>query len=1336
MTLFRRTSFLLTVALLSFLQISAAGEESRYYVTTENGLSNSSINDIYKDKNGLLWLCTWNGLNVYDGSSVVTFKSDPGDAGTLLDNITTRIVPEGENHLWVVSELGLNRLDLRTGKFRRFPVSSKKSSLGEISLAVCEGGSIFCSAPGTALTEYDKDRDCLTAVSAGGEELKELFKIADAGGRKLLAVGTDGGVSVIRYNNDKNGRAEVERTDRILPPSSHAYYLIEGDQSVYIIGKRLAWIYDKAKATLADSLSFSGEVSFSAFSPEGDLYVLSDRSKVYSLDFRYGVAKEIELMSRDNLLSFCFGEQGIIWLAIDGIGLEAVYDNFSSLRKISSKDIFGRNCGAVSAIVQCRSGKIYASVLGAGIFVMGEDGSVEKILSSSPDAGNIFSMVNAPGDNILIGVRNALYLLDTKSDRFSLLYKFNTIPSTSLYRMYYDNARKTLWAGTLGQGVLKMEVSGEGGSGTSISNVTSYTLSDSPKSLSSNTVMEVAPCGNDKLWIGTMNGGLCMMDIATGECERYLPDGGNGSFPSLHARVVYQDAENSVWVGTSDGIAHGIKDGDSGSWSFSVTGEKDGLCDNTVNALLNDDQGNIWASTNNGITMLSPSEGKIENHDNNEYLQGREFYLHSCLKARDGEMYFGGVNGLNIFQPESMLLRKFTPKVIIRSFRVRLDTPINVSNQNTVKLKHNENFFNVYFSAVEFIGNSGCEYAYKLEGFNNDWTVVGTGMPATFTNVPPGKYVFRVKSTNGDKVWCDNEEDLSVIISKPWYKTDAAYAGYLAMAIVLILLTVKMVRNRQKQEILLTKEMLEKQAQKETYDAKLDFFTNVAHEFGTPLTLISCSGELLASQGANSSKASKYIHTINDNAARMQKLIQELLEFRKVESGKYNPVYTFFDPAAMIESILEEFSDIGEENDISLRLDIPEKGRKIVSDASALEKIFLNIISNAYKYTPQGGYVAVSMDYADNGLHCVISNKSKGLTEEKLARVFDRFVILDNLEQQMGEGKKTRNGIGMALTQSLVQLLGGDISVRSEMGKSVTFEFRVPFSDESKAQHGAAVEGNQLHLGKTPSVSAADRTQQKSSALQKPGLPLVLIVDDEEEICQLVDDILGDEYNVESAGNGVEAVEILRREHVDLVITDINMPEMDGIELIKTLKGNILTKYIPIVVLAVKTDTFDEIKSYDIGSDAFISKPFLPEQLVAVVRKIFSSRMTMKDYYSSASGDSDIFKNIKSASEREFIQKAIRAVEKKMTEDLSPAALASSLNISEMTLYRRLKTNAGMSTGEFIRTVKLNYAATLLRTTDRPVKEIMYDCGFTNKSWFYRKFSETYHCTPNKYRKN
>lgn len=1326
-------NILIHAVLLTIGAIGMSAYSGRYMVTTQDGLSNSSINHILQDSHGLMWIGTWDGLNVYNGSSMRVYRSDPSNSSTLLDNIVWHIVQENERYYWVVTSGGVCRLDSKTELFKRYRLGSGKENsmtLARISMDISESGETFVSSLGWGLAIYDRCGDRMVPFNVSGLSASDVSAIYCNGNNRLIMRMADGRVVSVYYTIMDYGNIVAEVESELISAEEQINYSSRHGGYVYFFGLEKAWRLHVAENRVESLLFPGGSVSYSAMSADGSLYVLAGRDRVYDLDFESGAVCIASELSRGNLLGMCFGTECVTWLAIDGVGLEASYGVDSPLKLLDSRDVFGLNSGSVTSFVQVRNGDIYVSTLGNGLFVLDQYGNFKfKIKDNAVYANQIFSMGHGPGGSLILGSTGSIGVRPVGGASYSLI-DLNVVA----YCQYYDEKRNALWVGSLGDGVfcLNLEMSPSGR--LVVSSYEQYQhVNGDCGTISSNNIMHIAPCGDNHLWIGTLGGGLNRFDKQTARCVSFSSE--NGSNVNDNVRFILPDEDGAIWLGTSYGICRGVPDAE-GNWFFRSYNQRHGLHDNTIHSIMKDRDGHLWLSTNCGLAMFDPDSETFTNYNSHDMLQSKEFYIHSCLTAADGEMYFGGVAGLNHFKPEEMGHRDFCPNLRIENFMVRLNRMDVPFPGETIVLKHDENFFNIGFSALEYIDNANCKYAYQLEGFSEDWVTVNTGT-ATFTNVPPGTYVFRVRSTNGDSVWCDNEVNITIKIRRPWWMTTSAMISYFVVFAASFLLIRVKVKDRQRTKRLYEKEVIEKQAQKEKYEAKLNFFANIAHEFGTPLTLIACSGESLKTNISSNSKEGRCIRIINDSAARMQNLIQELLEFRKVESGCYEPQYSQVNVSQMLRSIQDNFYDIGVKHGISSGLILPEEDVWIVSDSSALEKIIVNLLSNAYKYTPDGGRIDVVLEYRDNGVHCVVSNTSKGLSQEKLKHVFDRFVILDTFEHQARKGKEIRNGLGTALMNSLVKTLGGEISVDSVMDKSVTFEFYLPSASEDMINVR-----QDCHVGTLvqESVEEADACAYEVGSQimsEDKDKPLIMIVDDDVHICELVADILSVTYRVKKAHNGLEALDLLAVEQPHLIIADMDMPDMGGLELLKRLKGNDLTKFIPVVILALRTDVDNEVNSYNLGSEAFISKPFLPQQLTAIVSSVLKNRSSLKDYYNSARADVDVFQGIAmNSNEKKFILSFIRIVEDHMTEDLSPSFVAEKMCISEITLYRRVKDILGKKPSEFIRSVKLRKAASLLKTTDRTVQEIMFDCGFNNKSYFYRTFAITYGMSPKEYRRS
>jgi len=740
-----------------------------------------------------------------------------------------------------------------------------------------------------------------------------------------------------------------------------------------------------------------------------------------------------------------------------------------------------------------------------------------------------------------------------------------------------------------------------------------------------------------------------------------------------------------------------------------------------TSALVFDKNSNLWANSASRLIKYDIRSKKTTTFDIDEYISYGSIARLAAFCASDGTLYFGGNTGLMWFDPATIKATSYSPKVCLTSFMVKNTAKEDFRKDRILRLQHSDNYFTIKFNAIDYINNKKCTYSYMLHGFDKAWNEIGDRHEATFTNVPPGKYIFRVKCSNGENSIMENVTELPITILRPWWSSSLAIILY----IITILSTAFWAyisakrRYREKREM----EMVEirQRQEEEKFEAKLDFFTNVAHEFGTPLTLISGSAGQLREDKRLPYDVQNTISIIQNNSKRLQKLIQELLNFRKASTGKYVPHYSSFNLSSLLSDIAGNFKEKAQSKHIVFGLSLPKKACIVTSDYDALEKILYNLISNAFKYTDNDGRIEAVLKL-ENGIDFSISNTGTGIAEEDLPKVFDRFEILDNFEKKASIDGGGRKGIGLALVKSLIDALDGTISVSSEKDKCTLFSFHLPKVNFSEIQEDTDENEEDNNTADVPHIS-----------LEKPT---ILVVDDEKQIRELIISILKDSYNVIPAKNGLDALDKLRMIHANLIITDKIMPRMDGIEFIEKLKGSELLRHIPIIAMSFKTEEGDETVFYQMGVENFVQKPFNPTTFKALVSKTLNTRSELKSYYNSSASNDQLFTDkVVSSEDKSFILKAIQIIEQNIAnEDLSPGFIAERMNVSDIKLYRKIKELFQMTSVEFIRYIKLNYAASLLKTSTLTIQEVMYSSGFNNRSYFHKKFAEAYGATPSVYR--
>lgn len=1292
---------------------SMAIERVRSY-TIKDGLADSSPRFITQDSEGILWICTWDGISRFDGGS---FESVDNRMSTFFG--TTRSVFEAGNGVyWICNHSGINRINLLTGECESFKLGYDKvqQSIEAFIMAVSEGGTVFCTLLDWGICHYNAERNEMVPFNIKDVNTGRIADVLCVGEDRLMVREDSGVTSLVRYESGPEGIRVVSSV--FVLGKEPISGIFKTDNGIGLVTGGLLHLWDETSETVTKTLRIPAGV-FSAGASKGDLASISYRdSKAYEVSLKDGSLREIPALKGRNVACMLYGTEGILWAGVNGGGLLAIWDDSSGMNLILNKDVTGNDVANVSTFMEMPGDELLVGTEGNGFYLLRPDGS-SKIFGKEEGLNNekIYVFERALGGDVFIGHEGGGINVFTGGKVKSFLTDDANIHN--IYTIRRDDEADCWYLGAFGQGIARLRAK-KGPGGDYIKTGIDYWYFNDPEQYSGKSITDIIPTRDGKLIVGTLSEGCLVFDI---ESESFM----DLQLCEETVLCLFLEDDYSLWIGTGGfGLLHVTRD-NSGNITSKTYDRESGLRDLSIHGILKDSAGKIWVSTNIGLSSLNPTTGEIVNYYGNEDLQSDEFSNSACLVASDGTLLFGGIDGFNRFDPLKVSKRDFEPDPHIIRFSLMREPERLFPTNEEIVLKHNENYFSISFSAIEYIENSNCEYSYRLEGFDDQWIHQSKASPVTYTNLPHGKYSFQVRCTNGDKKWGSKTASLPITVRRPWWNTPWAWLIYaiLVGGSIYTINQVARMRAKRKQEMEL--EILNKQHENETYEAKLRFFTNIAHEFGTPLTLISGAGEQLRWTGNLASKPAKYVNIIKDNADRMMRLIKELMDFRKVDTGNYPLTYSKFDMAAMTRTVSEGYSGQGESSGISMDLDIPEEPVWIVSDYGAVEKILHNLVSNAYKYTPEQGSIKVALKpLQDSGIQLSVTNSGNGIKPEDLPKVFDRFVVLENLESEAREGRIERNGIGLALVSSLVNTLGGKVTVASERKKYTEFTVTLPSADEKMVEVEDPALNPELY----------DLMEADEGYHTAPRDMTIIVVDDEKAIRDLVADILSDRYKVLQASDGKEAVELISHGLPDLVITDIAMPGMNGIELCRYLKENEITRNIPIVFLSFMSDIQNEISSFETGGEAFIPKPFYPRHLNAVVGKILSGREALKTYYSSAISNSDLLnEKVVKKGERDFIMKVTSLIETDLSnEEISPAFLAGEMNISKAQLYRKLKELVDMSPVEFVRSIRLEKAAHMLKTTSLTAQEIMYSVGFNNKSYFYREFGKKYGMSPKEYR--
>ncbi len=1306
------------------------------YLSNDDGLSSGAISSIYQDQHGTMWFGTWDGLNAYNGRDIKIYKSIPNDPSTLTNNLIKDIT-EGltSNEIWVTTFRGVNRLNTESGKIDKFYFGFESINPPHYSafFTVKAKQNIYCALYNSSLYHYNSDKNTFNSLGRvfDNKEVSNLF--SNDGEGFLIHFDKR---ELYRYTPKiaKDGTHSMGEAFRVLE-DIHVSYIFEKDEGTFwIVDQNYnLYMYESKvnRLTLIVSLSSKnlGDIS-SIVQKEGDIYIASSKNGVWKYSYNNNQLKILKGIDAQWILSMYYcSNQNILWLGSNGSGVIKGHPNNFLFNSLLNKDLLRYfKKSQIRSIYEHTNGEIWVGSRGDGVSVISNINTDNMRIThiNQLSKQSIMSIERGEQEDIFLGSEEGeIYVYrDNNIHKINIQEHVSKQEIDGIYCMYWDSERGVLWTGTNGKGLIRFDV---------VRTATSYQVTkirryhysaQNPKGINNDNCFSILPLNNTHLWIATRGGGVNLMHI---ESEEFTAINKNSkvSLSDDDVLSLYKSKGKSIWIGTSYGLNKLNYE------SFDQMEVKhytlvDGLLNHTIHGVVEDDDGFVWLSTNKGITKLDPKSSKIVNYSNGYGLQSNEFSDLAYLKASNGMIYFGGINGINYFKPSQVIDRKFVPQIVISSLNINnIATPIGnkkriIRGEEVLKLGYNENFFNISFAALDYINNSNCEYMYILEGFNKSWVNLGTDNIAVFTNVPPGNYTLRIRSTNGDKVWVDNEFTQKIVIDVPWWGSWWAFLIYVLLFAACSIIIYRIINKRLKLGKSLLIERLEKKKQQQIHDARLQFFTNIAHEFITPLTLIYGPVERLLKFNKLDNNSIKYLKVIKSNSERMQKLINELMEFRKIDTVPKELNLVKVDLEELTLYIVDNFKEFAEEMSISFNCTVDSSLKEWVTDRNHFEKIIFNLISNAFKYTNIHGSIDLNYSKDENG-HLIIKirNTGNGIKQSSLDSIFDNFHILEDFENQVKKGVINRTGIGLALTKSLVNLLNGEINVFSEVNSFVIFQIRLPLLN--------LVE-NKFQLD----IQDVMRSEIDTFKINPKNKLTILVVEDEIQIRDLIKDVLANDFIVLEASNGQEALEVIKGRLPSLIISDIEMPKMNGLELLEELKANKFTNHIPVIFLSVKGSLEDQISGIEKGVEYFISKPFSPHHLEVVINQLLSTREYLKEYYNSSNsqGNEEPPAFITTENE-EFIKKVTQIIEANLeNEELNATFICNELYISRIQLYRKIKNILDLSPSDFIRKVKLRHAVNLLKSSSLTVQEIMFKSGFNNRAYFYAVFKKEFGIAP------
>jgi len=881
-----------------------------------------------------------------------------------------------------------------------------------------------------------------------------------------------------------------------------------------------------------------------------------------------------------------------------------------------------------------------------------------------------------------------------------------------------------------------------------------------------------------ELWIGNKRNGLLKITrpfkkvkqntVTPTKTVHYKAEPGD-SFGLNVNRVddLFKAHTGTIWLGTFGGGLNKLErkknesTGEITERFFHYT-TKDGLPTDAVSSIIEDKNGNLWIGSENGLSKFNPTTEIFKNYDKSDGLStlditGKFYY------SPWGEIFIASNDGVLAFYPDSIIDNPIIPLVVITDFRL-FNKPVQVGESSPltksitttkeIELPFNKNTFSFEFAALNFMDTDKNRYKYMLEGSDDDWVYAGTRRFVEYHGLNPGTYTFRVSGSNNDGVWNEEGASIKVIIHPPWWRTMYAYTGYLIFIFILIYGYVRLrTQQLKKDKIKLEKKVKERTQKIEEHEKKIEelgriktrFFTNVSHEFRTPLTLIQGPVDELMENERLSIKVHKKLEMVRRNARRLLALVNQLLDVSKVESGKMKLVLREGDIFETLRIIAGSFSSLAEANGIIYNRHIPNIEKHTWYDAEMVEKIVVNLLSNAFKFSSEAGEVnfkAELVEGENNGsseiLEFSVSDQGPGIPANSQDKIFNRFYQEENSGKKMSAG----TGIGLSLTRDLVDLNHGEISVESEPDKGSTFTVKFPLGKDHLKESEyvfSEKEKEQIYM-KPEIVNGSQETVMSDIEEAVPGKqiekPIILIVEDNRDIRIHIRGNFEKEYSVMEAIDGSAGLKKAIDTLPDLIITDLMMPKMDGMELCQQIKNDERTSHIPVIILTAKSTLGDKLEGYETGADDYIAKPFQMKELMARVHNLIEQRRKLRERFSRevTLEPRDITVN---SYDEEFLKRAIDTVENHMSdEDFDINIFQKELNMSHSTLYRKLYSLTNLSPTGFVRSVRIKRAAQLIKQHYGNIAKISYEVGFNNPSYFSKCFKEVIGISPAEYSKN
>jgi signal transduction histidine kinase/ligand-binding sensor domain-containing protein/DNA-binding response OmpR family regulator len=1338
-TSFFRTVCVFALVLCTALRASAQSVQAIFEnYTLENGLQNNTVQQAFQDSRGYLWFATNQGVCRYDGTSFRSFRNDPNDPNSLSGLLARVIYEDKRGNLWIGTESGgLNRFSREKENFEHIQSKDRVNGIGTSVKTIAEDGQgRLWLGTNIGIKMYDPLSGQVRSFPYRAADLRSpsdtYVRVLQFDTKGRLWVGTNAGLDLFDPST-----AKFTRIHQTYPQLSDEIWEIYSDP------KGLLWVgtynnglfsIDPSTLTL-QKINLDGKREWSntirsVTMDEKGTYWIGSRAGLYSYDPRkkstvwYGnIENEPRSLVNNSVLNVYKDAGKNLWICTRG-GMSLLVPGrqlFKHYRGMNNNSWHLNNKEVYAAWEHPETGNIWIGTGEGGINILHRNTETFSYVYHVPGRGNDLSgngikafMEDGKG-NVWIGTdKEGISVYNLKTARFGYFLhepaKASSLSSNNIWALHRDK-KGNIWVGS--------------DAGLDLFDPRTRSFLHQKIGNKSQQVSWIAEDNEGNLWLGL----LSVVAI-------YKPGTGILELMKAQGSCFFQDSKGRSWLATKN---NGLLLLQKNRRPIKYYDERNGLANNQVFQILEDNGGKLWLSTANGLAMFDPAKGTFINFDKRDGLQDNQFHYGAAFKLASGELIFGGVNGFNLFDPAKMARNSHAPpavltdlKILNRSVQVGDETKIldrSIAETKKLRIPYSYNVITLEFAALNFVRPEKNTYRFKLAGFDKNWNESGRKSSATYTNLDPGGYTFLVMAANNDGLWSKRPLQIEIEIIPPFWKT--WWFRVLAIAAILILThqSITFILNREKIKQQLDMERIKAKQSSEVSDMKLRFFTNVSHEIRTPLSLLIGPLERIKHTEMTSEQIKEQADLMYRNTNSLLKLVNQLLDYRKLETGRLELELRTGDIIEFIREIVASFAPWAQDKAIKLDFTAPSKSMVTFFDAEKLEKILNNLLTNAIKFTNKNGkitvYLAIAVEESAEGydqyLEITVRDNGIGIEEKDYQKIFQRFYQIPS--KKSGGG----TGIGLALTKELVELHNGRIIVDSIPAKYTKFTVRLP-----------VVQSDGTTPVKPPHHEPDNSNNINSPVAKKELLceNILLIIEDNADVRTFIRSSFEDQFHIEEAVDGVQGLQLAQKLLPDIILSDVMMPLMDGNELCRKLKADEYTSHIPIILLTALASKQHTIQGLSSGADDYITKPFDVSILQSKIENLLLLRNSMRKKFASElilSGSQLTY----SSPDELFLRRAVQVVEDNISDsDLDIETFARAMAVSRMQLYRKLSALTGMTVKEFIRDIRLKRAIQLFDHQGLNISEVAYAVGFGDLSHFRKCFREKFGLNATTYLKN